>query len=130
MTTRIVTFLVGDSYKPSFATVTGRGPHPTYRYYMILYIFIHILISYVFFENGYHVHIFRFYEREKCSRCLFVYAFKRLQYPMSSQVSRCKQEPVPVHITSKNYTCTVGGHFCTSSYLMTQTSIALGLFHT
>ena len=28
VTTRIITFLVGDSYKPSFATVTGRGPHP------------------------------------------------------------------------------------------------------
>ena len=25
VTTRIITFLVGDSYKPSFATVTGRG---------------------------------------------------------------------------------------------------------
>ena len=30
MTTRIITFLVGDSYEPSFATVTGRGPHPQY----------------------------------------------------------------------------------------------------
>ena len=28
VTTRIVAFLVGDSYKPSFATVTGRGPYP------------------------------------------------------------------------------------------------------
>ena len=28
VTTRIITFLAGDSYKPSFATVTGRGPHP------------------------------------------------------------------------------------------------------
>lgn len=25
--TRILTFLVGDSYKPPFATATGRGPH-------------------------------------------------------------------------------------------------------
>ena len=25
VTTRIITFLVGDPYKPSFATVTGRG---------------------------------------------------------------------------------------------------------
>ena len=30
VTTRIIAYLVGDSYKPSFATVTGRGPHPRY----------------------------------------------------------------------------------------------------
>ncbi len=30
VTTRIITFLVGDPYKPSFATVTGRGDNPTY----------------------------------------------------------------------------------------------------
>ena len=28
VTTRIITFLVGDPYKPSFPTVTGRGPYP------------------------------------------------------------------------------------------------------
>ena len=28
VTTRIVMFLVGDPYKPSFATVTGRGDNP------------------------------------------------------------------------------------------------------
>ncbi len=28
--TRIITFLVGDPYKPSFPTVTGRGVDPTY----------------------------------------------------------------------------------------------------
>ena len=28
VTTRIITFLIGNRYKPSFATVTGRGPHP------------------------------------------------------------------------------------------------------
>ena len=28
--TRIITFLVGNPYKPSFATATGRGPHPIY----------------------------------------------------------------------------------------------------
>ena len=28
VTTRIITFLVGDPYKPSFTTVTVRGPHP------------------------------------------------------------------------------------------------------
>ena len=27
----MITFLVGDSYKPLFATVTGRGPHTTYN---------------------------------------------------------------------------------------------------
>ena len=30
VTTRIITFLVGDPYKPSFATVTVRGDNPTY----------------------------------------------------------------------------------------------------
>ena len=30
VTTRIITFLVGDPYKPSFATVTGRGDNPMY----------------------------------------------------------------------------------------------------
>ena len=28
VTTRTITFLVGDPYKPSFATVTGRGDNP------------------------------------------------------------------------------------------------------
>ncbi len=32
VTTRIVTFLVGDPYKPSFATVTGRGDNPKYTH--------------------------------------------------------------------------------------------------
>ena len=27
---RVITFLVGDPYKPSFATVTGRGDNPRY----------------------------------------------------------------------------------------------------
>ena len=31
-TTRIITFLVGNPYKPSFVTVTGRGEYPTYIY--------------------------------------------------------------------------------------------------
>ena len=30
VTTRIITFLVGNPYKPSFATVTGRGDTPIY----------------------------------------------------------------------------------------------------
>ena len=30
VTTRIIIFLVGDPYKPSFATVTGRGDNPIY----------------------------------------------------------------------------------------------------
>ena len=32
VTTRIITFLVGDPYKPSFATVTGKGDNPRYRH--------------------------------------------------------------------------------------------------
>ena len=30
VTIRIITCLLGDFYKPSFATITGRGPHPTH----------------------------------------------------------------------------------------------------
>ncbi len=30
VTTRILTFVVGDPYKPSFATITGKGDNPTY----------------------------------------------------------------------------------------------------
>ena len=30
VTTRIITCLVGNPYKPLFATVTGKGPHPNY----------------------------------------------------------------------------------------------------
>ena len=30
VTTSIITFLVGDPYKPSFTTVTGRGDNPRY----------------------------------------------------------------------------------------------------
>ena len=32
VTTRIITFLVGNPYKPSFATVTGWGVDPTYPF--------------------------------------------------------------------------------------------------
>ncbi len=32
VTTRIITYLAGDSYKPSFATVTGRGDNPKYNF--------------------------------------------------------------------------------------------------
>ena len=32
VTTRIITFLVGDPYKPSFPTVTVRGPYPIYTF--------------------------------------------------------------------------------------------------
>ena len=31
VTTRIVTFLIGNPYKPSFVTVTGRGNNPIYH---------------------------------------------------------------------------------------------------
>ena len=31
VTTRSITFLVGDPYKPSFATVTGQGDNPNYK---------------------------------------------------------------------------------------------------
>ena len=35
VTTRSIIFVIGDSYKPSFATVTGRGHHPIYIYIYI-----------------------------------------------------------------------------------------------
>ncbi len=33
-----VTFSVGNPYKPSFTTVTGRGPHPNHVYQILLFI--------------------------------------------------------------------------------------------
>ena len=36
VTTRIITFLVGNPYKPSFATVTGRGDNPRYTQHLQL----------------------------------------------------------------------------------------------
>ena len=33
VTTRIITFLVGNRYKPSFVTVTGWGEYPIYAHY-------------------------------------------------------------------------------------------------
>ena len=35
VTTRIITFVVGNPYKPLFATVTGKGPHPSYMTCML-----------------------------------------------------------------------------------------------
>ena len=32
VTTRIIPFLVGNPYKPSFATVTGKGDNPSYKW--------------------------------------------------------------------------------------------------
>ena len=32
VTTKIVTFLIGNPYKPSFTTVTVRGPHPSHHH--------------------------------------------------------------------------------------------------
>ena len=39
VTTRIIPFLVGNPYKPSFATVTGKGDNP--RYITNMYMYIH-----------------------------------------------------------------------------------------
>ena len=33
VTTRIITFLVGNPYKPSFATITGKGDNPIYTHF-------------------------------------------------------------------------------------------------
>ncbi len=32
VTTRIITFLIGNPYKPSFTTITGRGPYQKYKF--------------------------------------------------------------------------------------------------
>ena len=45
MATRIITFLVENPYKPLFATVTGKGSHPKYRY----------MICSLFFYEGFSV---------------------------------------------------------------------------
>ena len=37
VTTRIITFLVGNPYKPSFATVTGWGVDPTDTFFLDLF---------------------------------------------------------------------------------------------
>ena len=53
VTTRIITCLVGDPYKPSFATVTGRGT--TQIIPMILWLSIFIRINgYYPFDNSIH----------------------------------------------------------------------------
>ena len=38
-TTKIITFLIGNPYKPSFTTATVRGPHPRYNLHMTPAIF-------------------------------------------------------------------------------------------
>ena len=37
MTTRIISCLVGDSYKPSFATITGKGDNPKHMMFNFLF---------------------------------------------------------------------------------------------
>ena len=39
VTTRIISCLVGDSYKLSFATISGKGDNPTYPIYSFIHIF-------------------------------------------------------------------------------------------
>ena len=46
VTTRIIQFLVGNPYRPLFATVAGKGPHPIYIY---IHIYIYILFKHVDF---------------------------------------------------------------------------------
>ena len=43
VTTRIIPFLVGNPYKPSFVTVTGRGDNPNYAAYAVPYCPYHLL---------------------------------------------------------------------------------------
>ena len=45
VTTRIITFLVGNPYKPSFPLLLGRGDNPIYIY---IYILIYVLHRYIY----------------------------------------------------------------------------------
>ena len=36
VTTRIITFLIGNPYNPSFTTVTVRGPYPIYVHFFLM----------------------------------------------------------------------------------------------
>ena len=56
VTTRIITFLVGNPYKPSFATVTGWGVVPTYIIYE-LYMYMYTCISHLFTCHDYVYHV-------------------------------------------------------------------------
>ena len=38
VTPRIITFLVGNPYKPLFAAVTGKGPHPMYDVFTYIWL--------------------------------------------------------------------------------------------
>ena len=58
VTTRIITFLIGDPYKPLLATVTGRGPYPTYIH-IYIYTYIHIYIyTYIHIYIYTYIHIY------------------------------------------------------------------------
>ena len=57
VTTRIITFLVGNPYKPLFTTVSGRGDNPRYNL-----LFIERFVSLIFglivkieFQNMHHL---------------------------------------------------------------------------
>ena len=45
VTTRIITYLVGNPYKPSFTTVTGWGVDPTYPFKRLPFLFVERLLS-------------------------------------------------------------------------------------
>ncbi len=56
MITRIITFLVGDPYKPSFTTVTVRGVISNiyiynYIYIIYLYVYIYIYMQILYYER-------------------------------------------------------------------------------
>ena len=75
VTTRIITFLVGDPYKPSFTTVTVRGPHPTYTY-IHLYIYVpifnfHDCWQYMIIQLRLHLQTL-LHQQNTVERCLFL----------------------------------------------------------
>ena len=81
VTTRILTFLVGDPYKPSFTTVTVRGPHPTYTYihtHTHTYIYIYVPIfnfhdcwQYSIIQLRLHLQTL-LHQQNTVERCLFL----------------------------------------------------------
>ncbi len=65
VTTRIITFLVGNPYKPSFATVTGWGVDPMYKW-------CKVSLMLIFFKS---IHSYHWLKLEICGWLRFVLSF-------------------------------------------------------
>ena len=54
VTTRIISFVVGNPYKPSFATVTGKGDNPRYELFPCSWVPAVGWVQWVGFIKTYH----------------------------------------------------------------------------